>query len=97
MTQTGANSESTALVLKDASGDYIVVPQEVLERCRLPREHNAEVERALAERDDTAGYIAPLLIVAGSLVFTSGFLNGFLITSTIVDEPKGTLGPALHK
>lgn len=96
MTQTGAESESTALVLKDAGGDYIVVPQEVLERCRLPREHNAEVERALAERDDTAGYLGPL-IVAGALVFTSGFLNGFLITSTIVDEPKGTLGPALHK
>jgi hypothetical protein len=47
------------LVLKNGAGDYFLVPQEVLERGRVPAEHKADVERLMAEAstDDVAGHV----------------------------------------
>lgn len=47
------------LVLKDEVGVYYVLPHDLIERCRVPAEHTAEVERlfAEAEADDVAGYL----------------------------------------
>ena len=47
--QTSTDEPSVALVLKDAAGSYYLVPQQTLERGRVPEEQRAEVERLLAE------------------------------------------------
>jgi hypothetical protein len=44
------------LVFKDEGGDYFLVPQELLERGRVPDEHKDEVERRIT--DDAAGHAA---------------------------------------
>lgn len=48
------------LVLKNGAGEYFVLPQELLERGRVPAEHTAEAERVLAaaEADDVAGHLS---------------------------------------
>jgi len=47
------------LLLKDEAGDYYVLPQELLERGRVPAEQSVEAERvfAAAEADDVAGHL----------------------------------------
>jgi hypothetical protein len=51
MTQDAA----TALVLEDEAGNYFILPQEILERGRVPEEHEAEVRRLIAD-SDVSGY-----------------------------------------
>ena len=48
------------LLLKDEAGDYYVLPQELLERGRVPAEQTAEAERAFAaaEAVDVAGHLS---------------------------------------
>jgi hypothetical protein len=52
------HDKTPALVVKNGAGDYFVVPQELLERGRVPAEHRAEVERliAAATQGDIGGY-----------------------------------------
>ena len=51
------NAPTSMLVLKNEAGDYFLIPQETVERSRVPAEHTAEVERLLAEADgDVSGY-----------------------------------------
>jgi hypothetical protein len=38
-----------AMVLRDAQGNYYVLPPEVVERARVPDERRAEIEAALGE------------------------------------------------
>lgn len=47
------------LVLKSGAGEYYVLPEELLERGRVPAEYTAEVERvfAKANSDDVAGHL----------------------------------------
>jgi len=60
------NAETHVLIFKDQTGDYYLLPQETLERGRVPADHRAEVERLVAEAedarsmggDDTHGYLA---------------------------------------
>jgi hypothetical protein len=66
------------LILKDQTGDYFLVPREVMERHRVPAEQKAEIEQALAGAtairgdgaDDTEGFGLPLVIVLGWAVAT---------------------------
>ena len=61
-------TEQTGMfVLKSAADEYFLLPEETLERGRVPEEHKAEVERLLSEtdEDDIAGHM-----VGGVGVFT---------------------------
>ena len=60
------------LVLKNEAGEYFVLPQELLERGRVPAAHTAEVERliATATDDDVAGYLN-----FPKIVFNRGFVG----------------------
>jgi hypothetical protein len=66
-----SDEQINAVVLKDQSGEYFVVPRETLERGRVPVEGRGEVERLIAEAegarssdDDAQGYIWPLIWAA---------------------------------
>ena len=43
------NDHSKAMVLRDDQGNYYVLPIEVMERARVPKERVAEVEAAIGE------------------------------------------------
>lgn len=90
MTRTEAPEETTALVLKDGTGSYFVLPHAALEQWRLPGEHNAELESLLVEQGDVQGYVVPLA-VAGGLAFGYGAMIGNAIANFVMDQPKGTL------
>ena len=47
------------LVLKSEAGEYFVLPQELLERGRVPAEHTADAERAFAsaQAEDVEGHL----------------------------------------
>ena len=48
---------ATTLVLNDPAGSYFLVPQATLERCRVPEQRSADVERLIAETDDVSGLV----------------------------------------
>jgi hypothetical protein len=63
------NERTLALVFKDQAGEYYLVPEETLERGRVPAEHKAALEAQFAalapaptEGDDVQGYAAPVVV-----------------------------------
>ncbi|MGH2588147.1 MAG: hypothetical protein ACRDJE_24780 [Dehalococcoidia bacterium] len=68
-----ADAESSTLVFKDQAGEYYLLPQETLERGRVPAERKAEVEHLVAESHDVSGYnfgaVASLSLAAGFVVY----------------------------
>ncbi len=50
------NTETSTLVFKDQTGAYFVLPQEALERGRVPAERTAEIERLVAAQPDVQGH-----------------------------------------
>ena len=57
-TNITAAAPAQVLVLKDQVGDYFLLPQETLERGRVPQERKAEIEQLIAERQtDVQGYV----------------------------------------
>jgi hypothetical protein len=71
---TNMTTEQTGMVMvKNAAGDYFVLPQQVLEQGRVPAEHKAEVEQLLASassgdgEDDVQGHYWQIPIVVGFL------------------------------
>jgi hypothetical protein len=87
------NAQAGTLVFKNAAGDYFLVPQEVLEQGRVPAEHRAEVEQAIAAaqdgagEDDVQGHILPLIF---GLAAIAGMTGGFVATWEAT-KPTGTL------
>jgi hypothetical protein len=49
-------ASSEALILRDGDGNYYLFPAEVVAKARVPAERRAELEEALRQGDDTAGY-----------------------------------------
>lgn len=50
--------QTTTLVFKSEAGDYFLVPQDSIERGRVPEEYKTEIEGLLAEADeDVSGYV----------------------------------------
>jgi hypothetical protein len=67
------NEQTTTLVLKDAEGHYVLVPQATLEQCRVPEEQSAALEQLLAEMD-VSGYSARALYeVVTTVVWAAEF------------------------
>lgn len=85
MTTKATTTDTAALVLKDGSGEYIVIPQGELERWRLPQDQNDEIERLLAEQEDVQGHILPALL---AVAFVSGFSAGFSVTRAVIEKDK---------
>jgi hypothetical protein len=66
---TMTDDQSLSLVLKDEAGNYFLVPQETLERGRVPKEQKGEIERLVAEAaaeggggESVQGSVAPLTV-----------------------------------
>lgn len=57
------DAKAGTLLLKNNAGDYFLLPQEMLEQCRVPEERRAEVEQAIAtaeadaDGDDVEGHL----------------------------------------
>ena len=86
------DAHTVTLVFMNAAGDYFLVPQEVLERGRVPAEHKAEVEQAIAATqggggDDVQGHWLPLVY---GLAAIAGMTGGFVGTWEAT-KPTGTL------
>ncbi|MGH2588825.1 MAG: hypothetical protein ACRDJE_28205 [Dehalococcoidia bacterium] len=47
--------QTGTLVLKDSTGSYYLVSQEMLEQIRVPAEHTAEIEEMIAAAQSDAG------------------------------------------
>jgi hypothetical protein len=73
------NTQSNTLVLKDQAGEYYLLPQETLERGRIPEEHKVEVEHLIAEQQDVQGYIWNFILMrvltTGAALIANGSLN----------------------
>ena len=67
------NDHSKAMVLRDAEGNYYVLPIEVMERARVPKERVAEVEAAIGEVTAySMGGAVALSLRGGDFAFESG-------------------------
>jgi hypothetical protein len=89
-------TQDNTLVLKDAAGDYFLLPQETLLRSRVPAERRAEIERLFdenqaAEQDDTQGHILPALIIGacwgGSIALAIGYSDRLFGIGRDLDGP----------
>jgi hypothetical protein len=59
-------SQAKAMVLRDAQGNYYVLPLDVVERARVPTERRAELEAAISS-GEVSGY-AMVGAVGGGIV-----------------------------
>lgn len=62
------NPETGTVVFTDQAGGYFVLPWETLEQGRVPAEQTAEVERLIAEQDDTKGHFWQLIFLGSALI-----------------------------
>ncbi|MGH2585459.1 MAG: hypothetical protein ACRDJE_11145 [Dehalococcoidia bacterium] len=85
------NEQTVTVVLKDAAGSYFLVPQAVLEQGRVPAEHVAELEQAIAaggsDGDDVQGHLLAFFIGVGI-----GYFGTKAIIEGTRDEPGKTVG-----
>ena len=90
--------QTTTLVLKDQAGDYYLVPQELLERGRVPQEQTAEVERLIAEQPDVQGYGGPLVFLTVCVAIADAAMIGIgLGGADKLVEPAALVKPYLNR
>ena len=65
------NEESKAMVLRDAAGNYYVLPMSVVERARVPKEREPELEAALGE---VTAYASQATVGGGIMHLDGSFL-----------------------
>ena len=88
------DAQTSTLVFKNEAGDYFLLPQETLERGRVPEEHKAEIEQLITAQggidgEDVQGYWLPLLFAAVTLVGVSSGYGGVRFVEDM--QPKGRL------
>ena len=90
------NAPTSTLVFKNEAGDYFLLPQEILEQGRVPEEHKAEIEQAIAaaQADDVSGYRNRTELQRFLVTLTGGGFAG--LGTLIYDGTHGTLGRGLH-
>ena len=71
-------ASAQAMVLRDAEGNYYVLPMSIVERARVPKEREAELETAMGE---VTGYSMDNAI-AGTMLD----LDGSFVVDEEVDE-----------
>jgi hypothetical protein len=74
-----ANIEHVELVVKDAEGNYFLVPHETLERGRVPEEQRAEIERLIGDAD-TTGHLAGGFAVMAHVLAPTPLNDGQRVT-----------------
>src|SRR3979490_102630 len=81
------NEHAKAMVLRDAEGNYYVLPMDVMERARVPAERVAEVEAAIGE---VTGYSMGGAVGGGILPLDGSFLVDEEVDAwPAVDTPRG--------
>lgn len=66
-------SESKAMVLRDAQGNYYVLPLDVVERARVPAERQAELEAAI-DTGEVSGYAMVGAVGGGIMPLDGSYL-----------------------
>jgi hypothetical protein len=61
------------MVLRDAEGNYYVLPQDVIERARVPKDREADLEAAIGDGDVT-GYAMRGAVGGGIVELDGSFL-----------------------
>jgi hypothetical protein len=88
------NTEQAMLVFKDQAGGYYLLPQELLERGRVPAERTAEVEQLMtaaqadAEGADTQGH-GFWFGIAVAVVTRAGFDIGTAVANHYLNSSSG--------
>ncbi len=78
------------MVLRDAVGNYYVLPLDVVERARVPAERLAEIEAAIGD-DEVSGYSMEGAVGGGIIELDGSFLVEEELDSWPVVEPgRGT-------
>ena len=83
------SDESRAMVLRDADGNYYVLPLDVVERARVPGERVAELEEAMGE---VSGYAMRGAVGGGILELDGSFLVNEEVGEWPVVEQPGSGG-----
>ena len=79
-----------AMVLRDAVGNYYVLPMDVVERARVPAERQADLEAALSGGDVT-GYAMGGAVGGGVVTLDGSFMVDEQTESwPVVETPGGT-------
>ena len=99
---TNADAQGRTLVFKDQAGDYFLLPQDVLERGRVPAEQRSEVERLVAEAegDDVSGHVAPIVVFFAGAIFSGGVSIGtmaYLLQDGVPNAGTDTLNAGLQR
>jgi hypothetical protein len=83
------DEQTTALVLKDGTGNYFLVPQEALEQGRVPEERKAQIEQLMREQDDTQGHLWWLegVLVPAAVIATGAYLIGRELNRPVSEAP----------
>jgi hypothetical protein len=82
MTQTETTAD--VLIVTDQAGNYYLLDRAVMEQARVPAEHRAAVEHAVAADADVSGFITPIPIpdgqtfrLRGSFTLPTSLLSSF--------------------
>jgi hypothetical protein len=79
-----SDDKTPVLVFKDEAGDYFLVPQELLERGRVPAERRGDLERLLVEADaDVSGYVASIAYNILRVINVSATAFGDFVAGTL--------------
>ena len=80
---------SRAMVLRDAQGNYYVLPLDVVERARVPAERQAELEAALGG-GEVSGYAMVGAVGGGIMEVDGSYLVDEEVDAwPVVDTPRG--------
>jgi hypothetical protein len=82
-------SESKAMVLRDAEGNYYVLPMDVVERARVPAERQAELEAAIGG-NEVSGYAMGGAVGGGIVALDGSYLVDEEVDAwPVVESPRG--------
>jgi hypothetical protein len=82
------NEHAKAMVLRDAQGNYYVLPMDVMERARVPTEREAELEAAIGE---VTGYAMGGAVGGGIVELDGSYLVEDEVDAwPVVETPRGT-------
>jgi hypothetical protein len=95
MTIGEATATVDAVVLVDQDGGHYVLDRAVWDAARVPAEGVTELQRALADKNDVAGYITPIPIPGAQTLQVLGTLQlSTAVRSALGFDPGGGIRPA---
>jgi len=85
------DTRTTALVLRDADGNYYAIPREILDSCRVPDERRGELEKA-AGVGDVVGFDASAASSTWGALGSVSVLSG-IVAFEPVDGRRSMFSP----